>query len=69
MKATITFPTYEQAKAFATQWSRKTLKGYSRSSKQSDGSGAVTLDGITEENKKWIDSTIRIINTINRAIE
>lgn len=63
MKATIHFPTYEIAKEFATAWSRATLRGYSLFPKQADGSGKVSLDGITPESKAWIDSHVEKLNS------
>lgn len=63
MNATLHFPTYEQAKQFATAWSRATLRGYSISPKQADDSGKVYLDGITEESKAWIDSYAENLNS------
>ena len=62
MQATISFPSREVAQAFATAWSRYSLKGYSLSPKALDGSAKVTLDGVTTEHATWINETVAKLN-------
>ena len=56
MKAIINFNTNEQANQFATQWSRKSMSGHTISDK------SVSIYGITDDLKIWIDSYISNIN-------
>ena len=56
MKATLEFAFYDQAKAFAVAWSRATTRGYTLSPRTATGGATVTLDGVTEAEKAWIDA-------------
>jgi hypothetical protein len=56
MKATINFNTNKQANEFATQWGRKSMSGHTVSGK------SVSIYGITEDLKTWIDSYIYKLN-------
>ena len=55
MKATIKFPSYEKAKAFARMWAHYSFRGYNMSSDKGNQS-TVTLFEITPTDKEWIDS-------------
>lgn len=52
----IKFETRNAAEIFARDWSRKTLRGHSISSGKEDV--VVTIYGVTEEEKTWIDEYI-----------
>ncbi len=60
MTATLTFPTIQMAENFAKSWSRKSLMGHTI------GSGtvnvSVTISGITDELKNWIDNYVTELN-------
>lgn len=60
-KATITCPSREIAKEFATAWSRYSLCGHTVSAKQADGTAYVILYGITEDKKEWIEKKVSAI--------
>ncbi len=63
MNATLSFPSRESAQAFARAWAFETLRGYSLSPVRPDGSATVSLDGITEPERQWIDSTVAAMNS------
>jgi len=56
MKATINFNTNEQANEFAKQWGRKSMSGHTVSDK------SVSIYGITDDLKIWIDIYISKLN-------
>lgn len=58
MKATLTFPSRDMAKKFASEWAHYTLTGNDMSATKDDGSVDVTVYDVTNERKKWIDSYI-----------
>ena len=62
MKATLTFPSIQMAKHFASSWACKTLCGHDMSSVNGDGSVSVTVYDVTEEGKQWIDSYVNEIS-------
>ena len=59
MQATLTFTSYLMAKDFATAWGRFSRKGHSLSAKNKDGGATLTLYGIEEKHKNWIDNTVK----------
>ena len=56
MKATLNFTTSKQAETFATQWTRRTLLGTTISNTK------VSIYGITDEFKMWVDEYINKLN-------
>ena len=56
MKATLTFPTRQQAEDFAKEWSRKTLTGHTISAGMKDVQ--VTVWDVTDLLKNWIEDYI-----------
>ena len=50
-------PTREAAARLCTAWSRRTLAGYTMSATGPDGSTDVTLYGVTDADKPWIQAT------------
>lgn len=68
MNATLTFLHHDTAKQFATAWSRHTQRGYSLGPKTPTGGATLTLDGVSEEHKAWIDATVnRMIHAQAKA--
>ena len=61
MKATLTFKNYEQARDFATAWSRKMLRGYTMSAAKEENPDVIVYD-VTEAEREWIEKEIFIIN-------
>ena len=55
--ATLTFKTNTQANEFAVAWTRKSFMGHTIST-----DGTVSIYGITEELKHWIDGYVTKIN-------
>ncbi len=62
MNATINFPFYDSAKAFAREWSFFARRGHTVSAKNKDGGGSVILDNVSETEKVWIDNKISQLN-------
>jgi len=62
MKATLTFNNVETAKEFASKWAYETLTGHDMSAVKNDGSVDVTVYGIDENKKQFIESHIRGLN-------
>lgn len=60
--AKISFPTRHMAQFFAMCWSRHSLRGYTLSQKQPDGSAYVILDGLKLQDCDWIEETVQILN-------
>lgn len=65
--AKISFPTREMAQVFATCWAQYSLRGYTLSRKQPDGSAYVTLDGLKLQDCDWIEETVQILNKAHEA--
>lgn len=59
MKATLTFPTVEGAKSFASAWVCRMLTGYDMSKVKKDGSVYVTVYDVDEEKKKFIEDYLK----------
>mgnify|MGYP003122791695 CR=1 FL=1 len=60
MKATLTFPTQETAKSFATAWACNTLKGHDMSAKKEDGSFDVTVYDVDDAKKYLLSLMWRV---------
>jgi len=58
--ATIIFPNIEMAETFAILWGRHSLAGHTIHNGSNDVN--VTIYGVTEQNKLWINSTINNLN-------
>ena len=58
--ATITFSNREMAETFAILWGRHSLAGHIIHSGSTDVD--VTIYGVTEQNKLWINSTVNNLN-------
>lgn len=58
MKATLTFKNIETAKDFSVKWGRETLTGYDMSAVKKDGLVEVTVYGIDDHKKQFIDNYI-----------
>jgi len=61
--ASIIFPTREMACEFARDYSRHTLRGHSISAGDTDVE--VALDGLSDEDKKWINERVASLNSDN----
>ena len=53
--AKIQFDNREEAKAFATSWSRRTLSGHCMSSTPASGETTVTVYKLSKEDIEWIN--------------
>lgn len=62
MKATLKFPSREQALDFRTAWAYRSLMGCDVSPTAKDGTVSVSIYNITDELKIWIDEKIATMN-------
>ena len=58
LTATLSFPSFESAQAFAKAWARYSARGNDMSKTGADGSTSVTVYGVTDADKQWIDSFV-----------
>lgn len=65
MQATLSFPEYATAKAFAHSWAFFSLRGYSLSPKDAKGGATLTLDGLSPVEIEWINGETAKLNGEN----
>jgi hypothetical protein len=56
--ATLTFPTKENAQAFATAWGRFTKEGHTVGAGMTNVT--VTVSNVDDERKEWIENYVRL---------
>jgi hypothetical protein len=60
--ATLKFTSREDAKAFAQSWAFWSKRGYSLSATSANGETSLTLDGVTPQDRQWINNRIAMLN-------
>lgn len=56
--ATITMPSRDSARSFASLWAQKSMMGYDLSATHLDGTATLKLYNVTPELKDWIEETV-----------